>query len=49
MTDRLYKWAAYYKGFYFLRSLASEVGRDTFDLTIKKIIEDKSLDNISVG
>ena len=44
----LYKWAAYYKGFYFLRSLALEVGRDTFDLTIKKTIEDKSLSYISV-
>ncbi|MBU2507125.1 MAG: hypothetical protein KJ799_10435 [Bacteroidetes bacterium] len=45
---RLYKWAAYYKGFYFLRSLASEVGRDTFDLAVKKIIENKSLNFISV-
>jgi len=45
---RLYKWAGYYKGFYFLRSLASDVGRDTFDLTIKKIIEDKTPRNISV-
>ena len=46
--ERLYKWAGYYKGFYFLRSLASEVGRDTFDLTIKKIIEDKTHKNVSV-
>lgn len=45
---RVYKWAAYYKGFYFLRSLASEVGRDTFDLAIRKIIENKSLTNVSL-
>ncbi|NCS81920.1 MAG: hypothetical protein GW788_09230 [Ignavibacteria bacterium] len=44
---RLYQWAAYYKGFYFLRSLATEVGRDTFDLVIRKIIEDKNLNPIS--
>jgi len=44
----IYKWAGYYKGFYFLRSLASEVGRDTFDLAIKKLIEDKSTDKISL-
>jgi hypothetical protein len=44
---RLYKWAAYYKGFYFLRSLATEVGRDTFDLVTRKIIEDKSTNSIS--
>jgi len=47
--DRLYKWAAYYKGFYFLRSLASEVGRDTFDLAIKRLIENKSVNNVSVN
>lgn len=47
--DRLYKWAAYYKGFYFLRSLASEIGRDAFDLAIKKIIENKNLNYISLN
>ena len=45
---RLYKWAAYYKGYYFLRSLASEIGRDTFDLAIKKITENKNLNNVSL-
>lgn len=44
---RLYKWAAYYKGFYFLRSLASEVGKDTFDLAIRKIIGNKNLNYVS--
>lgn len=43
----LYQWAAYYKGFYFLRSLATEVGRDTFDLAIRKIIENKTLNTLS--
>lgn len=46
---RVYKWAAYYKGFYFLRSLALEVGRDTFDLAIKRLIENKSVNNVSVN
>lgn len=46
---RLYKWAAYYKGFYFLRSLAIEVGRDSFDLAIKKLTEDKSSGYISLN
>lgn len=45
--NSLYRWAAYYKGFYFLRSLATEVGKDTFDSATRKIIEDKSYNSIS--
>jgi hypothetical protein len=46
---RLYKWAAYYKGFYFLRSLALEAGRDTFDLAISSIIENTTSTHISLN
>jgi len=46
--DSGYRWAAYYKAFYFLNGLASTLGIDTFNNLIKTLIENNQLNKISL-
>ncbi len=45
--DNLYGWAAYYKGYFFLSSLAFSLGVNNFDNAIKKLVESDKKDIIS--
>ena len=45
---RTYVWGAYYKGYYFLRSLESALGPKPFNSAIKKLIENNKLNKISI-
>jgi len=46
--SREYKWAAYYKGYFFLRSLALQTGTKIFDAYIKSLIEENKSKLISL-
>lgn len=46
--SRQYNWAAYYKGYYFMRSLALQTGTKLFDSFVKSLIEESRTEYISL-
>ncbi|MCF6270380.1 MAG: hypothetical protein L3J41_11755, partial [Melioribacteraceae bacterium] len=45
---RLYKWGAYYKGYFLLGSLVSTIGVDTFNSSVKLLLNQENLQTITL-